>query len=95
MNLTVLDGAGIGYATADKCSTLVPGPQAQSNANMVPGRVTANLAVVPVDADGAFCVYTSVATELIVDLQGTFSPSGDLRFIAVNPARRLDTRVAS
>jgi len=95
VNLTVLDGNAIGYATADKCSTLVAGPQAQSNANMVPGRITANLAVVPVDADGSFCVYTSAATELIVDLQGTFSPSGDLRFIAVNSTRRLDTRQAS
>ena len=95
INLTVLDGNAIGYATADKCSTLVPGHQAQSNANMVPGRITANLAVVPVDADGSFCVYTSAATELVIDLQGTFSPSGDLRFQPVNSVRRLDTRIPS
>ena len=95
VNLTVLDGNAIGYATADRCSTLVPGPQSQSNANMVPGRTTANLAVVPVDPDGTFCVYTSAATELIVDVQGTFSPGGDLRFVAINSTRRLDSRIPS
>ena len=60
---------------------------------MIPGRISANLAVVPVDADGTFCVYTSAATELIVDVQGTFSPGGDLRFAPVNSVRRLDTRI--
>jgi hypothetical protein len=92
INLTLTDAKVAGYATADKCSTLVPGPQAQSNANVTVGRSVANLAVVPVDADGAFCIYTSSATRVIVDVQGTFSPSADLRFIPVSSVRRFDSR---
>jgi hypothetical protein len=92
INLTLTDAKAAGYATADKCSSLVPGPQAQSNANVTVGRSVANLAVVPVDADGTFCVYTSSATRVIVDVQGTFSPSGDLRFIPVSSVRRFDSR---
>jgi hypothetical protein len=92
INLTLTDAKAAGYATADKCSTLVPGPQAQSNANVSVGRSVANMAVVPVDADGTFCVYTSSATRVIVDVQGTFSPSGDLRFIPVSSVRRFDSR---
>jgi hypothetical protein len=92
INLTLTDAKAAGYATADKCSSLVPGPQAQSNANVTVGRSVANLAVVPVDADGTFCVYTSSATRVIVDVQGAFSPSGDLRFIPVSSVRRFDSR---
>ena len=92
VNLTLTDAKAAGYATADKCSSLVPGPQAQSNANVTVGRSVANLAVVPVDADGTFCVYTSSAIRVIVDVQGTFSPSGDLRFIPVSSVRRFDSR---
>jgi hypothetical protein len=92
INLTLTDGKAAGYATADKCSALVPGPQSQSNANVTVGRSVANLAVVPVDADGSFCIYTSSATRVLVDVQGTFSPSGDLRFIPVSSVRRFDSR---
>jgi len=92
VNLTLTGATGSGYATAAACSKLVPGPQAQSNANVAKGGTAANLAVVPVDADGSFCVYTSSTTHVIVDLQGTFSPSADLRFTPTSPTRRLDTR---
>ena len=35
-----------------------------------------NLAVVPVDADGSFCIFNQTAVHLVVDLQGGFSPIG-------------------
>lgn len=92
VNLTLTGAATGGYATAAACSKLVSGPQAQSNANVAKGGTAANLAVVPVDADGSFCVYTSSTTHVIVDLQGTFSPAADLRFTSSSPTRRLDTR---
>jgi len=95
VNLTLTDATDAGYVTADKCSTLVPGPQTQSNANVSVGRTVANLAVVPVDADGTFCVYTSSATRVLVDVQGTFSPSGDSRLIPVSSVRRFDSRATS
>ena len=77
---------------ADKCSTLAPSTETASNANVIPGRTSANMAVIPVDADGSFCLYTSSATHLIVDVQGSFSPSGDLRFVSSTVERRFDSR---
>jgi hypothetical protein len=92
VNITLTDSVSSGYVQADKCSVLSPSTETASNANVVPGRTSANLAVVPVDADGSFCLYTSSATHLIVDIQGSFSPTGDLRFVSMNAERRFDSR---
>ncbi|MDA2966685.1 MAG: M15 family metallopeptidase [Actinomycetota bacterium] len=92
VNLTLTDAANSSFVIADRCSTLMPSTETPSNANVAVGRVAANLAVVPVDVDGSFCVYTSSATRVIVDIQGTFSPSADLRFIPVSSVRRFDSR---
>ena len=94
VNLTLTDSVGAGYATADQCSALGAGPQTRSNANTVASTVTANLAVVPVGADGMICVYLSSPMHLVVDLQGSFSSAGAMRFSAIAPERRLDTRLA-
>jgi hypothetical protein len=96
VNLTMVDGLGPGYITADKCSTLVPGPQSRSNGNHEAALAIANLSVVPIDSDGSFCIYNQEAVNLVVDLQGSFSstaPSG-LNFTPVAPTRKLDTRIA-
>lgn len=92
VNLTLTDARTAGYITADRCSSLVPGPQTKSNGNSTVGRITANVAVVPLDPDGSFCVFLSHATHLVVDLQGSFSPTGDLRFVPVTPVREHDSR---
>jgi hypothetical protein len=92
VNLTLTDAANAGFVVADRCSTMSMSTETPSNANVAVGDTVANLAVVPVDADGTFCVYTSSATRVIVDIQGTFSPSGDLRFIPVSSVRRFDSR---
>ncbi|MEZ5250369.1 MAG: hypothetical protein R2713_14510 [Ilumatobacteraceae bacterium] len=92
VNLTLTDARAPGYVTADRCSALVPGPQTKSNGNTTVGRITANVAVVPLDADGSFCVYTSNPTHVVVDLQGTFAPGADLRFVPVTPVRAHDSR---
>lgn len=94
VNLTMTDAAAAGYVTADRCSTLGNGPQTRSSGNHLVGRAAANLAVVPVDTDGSFCVYTQAPTHLAVDLQGWFSTAGKLKFTRVGPERRLDTRVS-
>jgi hypothetical protein len=47
---------------------------------------------VPVAANGTYCVRTSTPTHLAVDLLGTFSAAGDLRYVPVNAVRSLDTR---
>ena len=92
VNLTLTDATAPGYITADKCSALVAGPQTKSNGNATVGRVSANVAVVPLDPDGSFCVFLQQPTHLVVDLQGTFSATGTLRFTPITPVRRHDSR---
>ncbi len=54
----------------------------------------ANLSVVPVDADGAFCIYNEQPVHLVADLQGSFSPTAPtgLTFTPSTVTRKLDTR---
>ncbi|MEQ1701375.1 MAG: alpha/beta hydrolase [Ilumatobacteraceae bacterium] len=53
------------------------------------GLTIAGAAVARFDADGEACVYSSVSTHLIVDLQGYFTPGS---FDDVDDDRLLDTR---
>lgn len=92
VNLTMVGGATSGYITADKCSTLVAGPQTKSNGNHPANSAIANLSVVPVDADGSFCVYNEQPVHLVIDVQGSFSASGTQQFFPTTPTRVLDTR---
>ena len=94
LNLTMTEGVRTGYITADRCSTLTAGPQTRSNGNYTRNTSIANLAVVPLDNDGSFCIYTERNAHLLVDLQGTFAPTGALGFQRVDPTRLLDTRTS-
>jgi uncharacterized delta-60 repeat protein len=91
VNLTLTGAAGAGYLTADKCSTLLPGLQNNSNVNYQAGIDIANSAVVNVDPDGTFCLYTDHAAHLLVDLQGRYATRG-LRLVTAGPTRVLNTR---
>ena len=95
VNLTMTGASNFGYITADKCSNLQSGPQSRSNGNFRPEADVSNLSVVPLDTDGSFCIYSEQAVDLIVDVQGLFSPTGTLRFTPTNPSRVLDTRTWS
>ena len=92
VNLTMTSGLATGYITADRCSALAPGPQAKSSGNHSTIVAIANLAVVPVDADGSFCIYNQQPVDLVVDLQGTFSATGTQQFFPIAQHRILDTR---
>ncbi|HEX7094694.1 MAG TPA: hypothetical protein VF183_02345 [Acidimicrobiales bacterium] len=94
VNLTMVDAAGAGYITAGRCSTMTPGYQPSSNGNFVAGQAIANLAVVPIE-NGRFCIYTENPVHLVVDVQGSFSTSGNLRLnLQSPPLRARDTRQA-
>ena len=51
----------------------VRGPQTKASGNHVTFVAISNLSVVPVDADGSFCVYNQTSVHIVVDLQGLFS----------------------
>jgi hypothetical protein len=91
VNLTMVDAPGAGYITAGWCATMTRGFQPFSNGNFVAGQAVANLSVVPIEG-GKFCIYTENPTQLIVDVQGHFTPNGALRFTLQSPTRVLDTR---
>ena len=92
INLTLTGATADGFATAEACS-LTTGAPGQSSGNVARGATAANLAIVSVDPDGTFCVVVSAPMHVVVDVQGSFSPTGALRFMPMAPVRRNDTRL--
>ena len=72
VNLTMTGSSTPGYITVDRCSTMVAGPQSKSNGNFAPGPDIANSSVVPIDANGDFCIYNEQPVHLLADLQGSY-----------------------
>lgn len=87
VNLTSADPAAAGYLTAFACGA-VP---SSSSANYGAGGARGSFAVVPLTGDGDFCVFTSAASDVIVDIQGAFVADGD-RLDTRPPDRLADTR---
>ena len=96
VNVTLTGAAAAGFATAEQCGPTNAKRQ-WSNANTVPGKTVANLAVVPLDAQGSFCLYLSSSMHAVVDVQGFFAtaanaPGGSL-FTPVEASRVVDSRI--
>jgi SpoIID/LytB domain protein len=89
INVVTTDTVEVGYLTIYPCGTARP---TTSVVQTRPGRVVSGSAVVPVAADGTFCVFTSTATNVVIDLNGSYSASGAARFEPIDPVRRLDSR---
>ncbi len=89
VNVTVSDPSASGFATVYPCQATLP---PVSNVNFVAGQTVANL-VQTGSAGGSVCVFSSVRSHLIIDLQGVYDSVGGLRYQAVGPTRLVDTRV--
>ncbi len=93
INVTMVDSSGTGYVVASEGRTQHP---PSSNVNASTGEVAANTSIVPVDTAGKIIVYSSVTTDLVIDVLGTFAAAGPSdvggRFTALHPARLIDTR---
>ncbi|HEY1280392.1 MAG TPA: hypothetical protein VGF22_12025, partial [Acidimicrobiales bacterium] len=90
LNMTVADAAGPGYLTVFPCDRPRP---LSSNINVDPSQTTvANLVTVRVDGAGQVCIFASVGTNVVADVQGYFSPGPGVDFTATEPVRVLDTR---
>jgi len=93
VNLTVDMVGADGYLTAWPCAQERP---IVSNLNYaVSERQKANVAVVPIGADGTLCIFNNTPAAIIVDLLAVFAPGLPNRFHSVNPTRILDTRIGS
>ncbi len=73
LNLTVTSPRASGYLTAYPCGSTRPGV---SNLNFSAGQTVANAAVVAGSPIGTVCVFASVATHVVIDLNGSFSSDG-------------------
>src|SRR5208282_738520 len=104
LNVTVVPNASLNYLTLyPSSSPSFPSPPAPcagqpyvSTLNS-DGRVKAGAAIVPAGPDGGICVYVSDATQVILDIDGYFLPSGtnsSLAFYPLTPCRVADTRNA-
>jgi Repeat of unknown function (DUF5650)/Putative Ig domain len=87
LNITAIDAAADGFATVFPCGSAKPNA---SNLNYVAGGTRANAVITKVGAGGKVCIYVSSATQLIVDVNGSFPATSLL--VSANPARVLDTR---
>lgn len=86
LNVTAVGPAGAGFVTVYPCGEV---PLA-SNLNFGAGQTVANTVLTKVSSEGKVCVYSNVATHLVVDVNGAFEESSDLVLWA--PTRLLDTR---
>jgi hypothetical protein len=72
VNLTAVDPSASGYLALHPCDSAVP---TVSNLNVVAGATIANRGVVSTGGTNRFCVYSSVDTEAVIDLEGFITPS--------------------
>ena len=89
VNVTAVDVDAMGYLAAYPCDD---GRPATSTVNHLAGEARANNAIVGL-SDGRLCVDASAGADVVVDLVGTFGPSG-LSYRAAEPQRVVDTRVS-
>ena len=75
VNLTATEAAGPGYLTLESCSAQTAGPRATSSLTYAASESVATLAIVPIGADGRFCVYRASAVHSIVDVLGYLVPA--------------------
>ena len=92
LNVTVVPDGELGYLTVYPAGEAQP---AVSTLNS-DGRVKANATITPAGTNGGVSVYSSNATQLILDIDGYFVPAGTsasgLEFFPLTPCRIADTR---
>ncbi|MGD9702311.1 MAG: SGNH/GDSL hydrolase family protein [Acidimicrobiia bacterium] len=89
VNIAADDPATAGFLTAWPCDAAMP---TTSSLNMVARSARGAHALVALDDSRRLCIFSSTATELIVDLQGVFSPTSIDRLDPFPPERLADTR---
>ncbi|HSP27184.1 MAG TPA: hypothetical protein VLN74_01460, partial [Ilumatobacteraceae bacterium] len=87
LNVTGVNASTPGFITVFPCSGTVPNT---STVNYVAGEARPNNTIVGLTG-GRVCIYSDAATEVLVDLLGSFGPSG-LGYEPTPPIRVLDTR---
>src|ERR1039457_4203087 len=96
LNFAAIPRGPLGYMTVWPTGQSKP---LVSTLNALTGTVTANAALVPAGQQGAISVYPSSATDLVIDVDGSFAPPTSnpdpLSLYTLSPCRVLDTRQGS
>jgi hypothetical protein len=87
LNVTAVNAQGPGFVTVWPCGE--PRPNA-SSLNYVRGQTVPNAVVSKIGTEGNVCLFSQVAIDLVVDVNGFF-PAGSI-FGTLTPARLLETR---
>jgi predicted outer membrane repeat protein len=87
LNVTAVNATAAGFVTVFPCGTTQP---TVSNLNLTAGQTVPNAVITKIGASGKICLYTNVATHLLVDVNGYY-PNG-AAFNAIEPGRLLDSR---
>jgi hypothetical protein len=91
LNVTAVNPGASGFLTVWPCGENQPTDT--SSLNYSAGETTPNLVMSKLGTNGRVCIYSSAATDVLVDLNGYFPAGGD--FKGITPARKLDTRTSA
>jgi SpoIID/LytB domain protein len=91
VNIVTVDPSSQGYITAYPCG--IDRPFTSAIQSLV-DRVVSGSAVVPLGADGSFCVFSNITAEVVIDMTGSFSPSAPAAYEPIITQRRFDSRTA-
>jgi hypothetical protein len=91
VNVTAADPSAAGFLTVWPCNSDRP---VASTVNFLAKQARGAQATTLLGPGRTLCVFSNVATDVVVDLQGVFVPSGALRFSSMPPQRMIDTRNA-
>jgi hypothetical protein len=89
VNVTAVNPANNGHLTAYPCGAEKP---LASIVPIVAGRIVPGTAIVPLNGEGNFCIFSSVTTELVVDLSGVYGAAAGDAFQPIAAQRRYDSR---
>jgi SpoIID/LytB domain protein len=92
VNIVTVDPIAQGFITAYPCGagrTLTSVVQSQV------GQIVSGSAIVPLSADGSFCVFSNVTTEVVVDMTGSFSSTAPDRYEPIVTRRLFDSRATT
>lgn len=87
INITAVRPAANLFATAFPCGATQP---TAANLNAAAGSATNNLALARIGDGGKVCLFTSAATDLIVDVSAFVPAVGSL--VSINPQRLIESR---
>ncbi|MFN3255059.1 MAG: SpoIID/LytB domain-containing protein [Ilumatobacter sp.] len=93
LNVAVVRPSSNGFGTVWPCQDERP---VVASVNFAAGAVLSNSVIAPISSDGTVCLYSSVGTNIVVDVAGWFTGSttedGADPFVGLLPDRRIDTR---